>query len=366
VIRPVPKDNGAKQKRSKPLGGAAVAAARPVATKPLNLALQGGGAHGAFTWGVLDRLLEDGRVGIEGISGTSAGAINAAVAADGFIKGGRDGARAALDHFWRLISEAASFSPLRPTLFDQLRQDWNMDQSPTYIMFELVTRLLSPYELNPFNLNPLRDILEATVDFEALRRNDKIQLFITATNVRSGKVRVFDTDEITVDVLMASACLPLLFKAVEIDGESYWDGGYMGNPAIFPLVYNCDARDVAIVQVNPLTRLEVPTSARDILNRINEISFNSTLMREMRALATVSKFLRDGALDEQRYKDIYVHLIEAEADMRGLGTSSKMNADFDFLCYLRELGRAAATVWLESVWDDLGVRSSVDVFEKFL
>jgi NTE family protein len=321
----VPKDNGAKSKPSAAPDGAA-------ATKAINLALQGGGAHGAFTWGVLDRLLEDGRVSLDGISGTSAGAMNAAVAADGFIKGGRAGARQALDRFWRMIADASSFSPLRPTVFDQLRRDWNMDQSPNYVFFDLVTRLLSPYELNPFNLNPLRDILEATIDFEALRRNEAIQLFITATNVRSGKVRVFDTDEISVNVLMASACLPLLFKAVEIDGESYWDGGYMGNPALFPLVYNCDSRDVVIVQVNPLSRLEVPTSARDILNRINEISFNSTLMREMRAL----------------------------------GTSSKMNADYDFLHYLRELGRAAASLWLDDAWDAVGERSSVDVFEKFL
>ena len=335
----MPKDNGTRPKARPRV---AKRAAPTSNLKPLNLALQGGGAHGAFTWGVLDRLLEDGRVGLEGLSGTSAGAMNAAIAADGLLKGGRDGARQALDDFWRRISAASSFSPLRPTVFDQLRADWNMDQSPNYILFDLVTRLLSPYELNPFNLNPLRDILEATVDFEALRRNDRIQLFITATNVRSGKVRVFDTDEISVDVLMASACLPLLFKAVEIDGEAYWDGGYMGNPAIFPLVYNCESRDVVIVQVNPLSRPEIPTSARDILNRINEISFNSTLMREMRALATVSKFIKTGALDEERYKDIHVHVIEAEAEMRLLGTSSKMNADFEFLCYLRDLGRDAA------------------------
>src|SRR5258706_2106121 len=362
----VPKDNDARSKRSKPASGSAAARAPVAATRVINLALQGGGAHGAFTWGVLDKLLEDGRVSLEGLSGTSAGAINAAVAADGFIKGGRDGARQALDTFWRMISQASSFSPLRPTLFDQLRQDWNMDQSPNYMFFDLVTRLLSPYELNPFNLNPLRDILEATVDFAALRRNDTIQLFITATNVRSGKVRVFDTDELSVDVLMASACLPLLFKAVEIDGEAYWDGGYMGNPALFPLVYNCHSRDVVIVQVNPLSRLEIPTTARDILNRINEISFNSTLMREMRALATVSKFLRDGALDEARYKDVHIHMIEAETEMRELGTSSKMNADYDFLRYLCELGRAAATIWLDDNWNDLGTRSSIDVFEKFL
>lgn len=362
----MPKDNGGPAKRGKSAAGHAPTAPIRSSTKTVNLALQGGGAHGGFTWGVLDRLLEDGRIGLEGISGTSAGAINAAVAADGFLKGAHDGARRALEDFWRLISEAAAFSPLAPTMFDKLRTDWNMDQSPQYIFFDLVSRLLSPYELNPFNLNPLRDILSTTIDFDALRRNDRLQLFITATNVRSGKVRVFDTDEITADVLLASACLPLLFKAVEIDGESYWDGGYMGNPAIFPLVYNCQSRDVVLVQVNPLARDEVPTTARDILNRINEISFNSTLMREMRALATVSKFLRAGALDEERYKDIHVHVIEDEPAMRRLGASSKMNADFSFLCHLRDLGRAAAGRWLATVYDDLGTRSSIDVFDKFL
>jgi NTE family protein len=362
----MPKDSGTKPKRAKPANGAPRDAAHQSNIKVINLALQGGGAHGAFTWGVLDRLLEDGRIGLDGISGTSAGAINAVVAADGFLKGGRDGGRQALADFWRLISQATAFSPLRPTLFDKLRSDWNMDQSPNYMFFDMVTRLLSPYELNPFDLNPLRDILAETIDFDALRHNAQIQLFITATNVRSGKVRVFDTDELSVDVLLASACLPLVFKAVEIDGEAYWDGGYMGNPAIFPLVYNCDSRDVVIVQVNPLARAEVPTGARDILNRINEISFNSTLMREMRALATVSKFIRDGALDEARYKDIHIHVIEHEAEMRRLGTSSKMNADFDFLCFLRDLGRDAAERWLPTAWDDLGQRSSVDVFEKFL
>jgi NTE family protein len=359
----VPQDHGTPPK-ARPR--ASKRATPPGDLKPCTLALQGGGAHGAFTWGVLDRLLEDGRVGMEGLSGTSAGAMNAAVVADGFLKGGIDGARQALADFWHNLAKATSFSPLRPTLIDQLRSDWNMDQSPNYVLFDLVTRLLSPYELNPFNLNPLRDILEATVDFDALRRNTRIQLFITATNVRSGKVRVFDTDEISVDVLMASACLPLLFKAVEIDGEAYWDGGYMGNPAIFPLVYNCETRDVVIVQVNPLSRPDVPTSARDILNRINEISFNSTLMREMRALATVSKFLKAGALDEERYKDIHVHVIDAEAEMRLLGASSKMNADYAFLCYLRDLGREAASRWLGAVWDDVGHRSSIDVFDKFL
>ena len=334
--------------------------------KTVTLALQGGGAHGAFTWGVLDRLFESASLRIEAMTGTSAGAVNAAVAADGYLKGGADGARDALDRFWRGMAHAARLSPLRPTLLDRLRRDWNMDQAPPYVAFDLMTRLLSPYQLNPLDLNPLRDLLGASIDFAALRANREIRLFATATNVETGKVRVFETHEMSVEVLLASACLPLLFRAVEIDGEHFWDGGYMGNPAIFPLVYNCQSRDVVIVQVNPLSRPGVPTSARDILNRINEISFNSTLMREMRAIATVSKFINEGVLDEGRYKDVLIHLIEAEAEMQRLGASSKLNADLDFLCYLRDLGRAAAERWLDDNFAALGERSTVDVFERFL
>ncbi len=221
-------------------------------TKRINLALQGGGAHGAYTWGVLDRLLEEERLEVEAISGTSAGAMNAAVFADGMGRGGRAEAKRALETFWRNISQAARYGPLQPSPFDQASNGWNLDHSAAFIAFDLLTRMLSPYQLNPTNYSPLRQVLERSVDFKRLEDCRAVKLFISASNVKTGKVRVFKSGEITPDVLLASACLPFLFQAVTIDGEPYWDGGYMGNPAIFPLIYGAETTDVVIVQVNPL------------------------------------------------------------------------------------------------------------------
>ncbi|MBV8534802.1 MAG: patatin-like phospholipase family protein, partial [Alphaproteobacteria bacterium] len=237
--------------------------------KTINLALQGGGAHGAFAWGVIDRLLDDERIEFEGISATSAGAMNAAVTAYGLTVGGRDGARAALAVFWRRISDAAPLSPLRPSPFDKLLDRHSMDSNPAFLFFDLMTRVLSPYQFNPFDFNPLRDVLEASVDFEVLRAGNVVKLFLCATNVRTGKVKIFENAEITPSAVLASGCLPFLFRAVEIDGEPYWDGGYMGNPAIFPLIYGCQSADVMIVHINPITRDAVPQTATDILNRLN-------------------------------------------------------------------------------------------------
>ena len=338
----------------------------PVVTRRVNLALQGGGAHGAYTWGVLDRLLEDERLGIEGISGTSAGAMNAAVLADGFGRGGRVGARAALDHFWAGIGTAARFSPLARTPLDRMVGGWRLDHSPVFLAADLMSRIFSPYQTNPLNRNVLREVLEDSIEFDRLKGCRAIRLFISATNVRSGKVRVFGCGEITADVLLASACLPFLFQAVEIDGDPYWDGGYMGNPSIFPLIYSCTSRDVIIVQVNPLTCDETPTSARDILNRVNEISFNSTLMREMRAISFVTDLLDGRQLDSNRYKRMLVHWIDAESEMKALGASSKLNADMDFLLHLKGVGRRAADRWLAENFDRIGVESSLDIKEKFL
>ncbi|MBM3573334.1 MAG: patatin-like phospholipase family protein, partial [Alphaproteobacteria bacterium] len=225
--------------------------------KVINLALQGGGAHGAFTWGVLDRLLEDDRIAIEGISATSAGAMNAVVLAHGMMDGGRPGARAALDLFWRKISEAAQMSPLQPTWLDRLIGSKNLEYSPAYLAFDLMSRMLSPYQFNPLNVNPLSDVLDSVVDFERLHQCDQVQLYISATNVQTGKVRVFDNKEMSLQAVLASACLPFMFQTVEIDGEYFWDGGYMGNPAIFPLIYHCQSRDVVIVQINPMLRKEI-------------------------------------------------------------------------------------------------------------
>ncbi len=334
--------------------------------KRISLALQGGGAHGAYTWGVLDRLLEDERIEVEAISGTSAGAMNAAVFADGMGRGGRAEARRALEAFWRNISDAARFSPLQPTPFDRVTRGWNLDHSPSFMIMDMMSRMLSPYQTNPANLNPLRDVLLKSVDFERLEHCRAVRLFISATNVKSGKVRIFESGQITPDVLLASACLPFMFQAVTIDDEPYWDGGYMGNPALFPLIYGAQSRDVVIVQVNPLSCDAVPTTSSAIMNRLNEISFNSSLMREMRAVSFVTDLIDQGRLDSEQYKRMNVHWIEAEEHMKGLGVSSKLNAQWDFLLHLMSIGRDVAAAWLERNFDAIGERSTVDIKAKFL
>jgi NTE family protein len=339
-------------------------------TKPkrINLALQGGGAHGAFTWGVLDALLEDGRLDFDGFSGTSAGAMNAAAFAVGWEHGGAESARERLENFWRKVSEAGR--PLNAWLFGwaaagagmQRQTEW----SPGYLAFDILSRFFSPYQLNPFNFHPLRKIVDDGIDFAALRQCRRTKLFVSATAVRTGKIRVFETKEVTTDVLLASACLPYLFHAVEIGGEAYWDGGYMGNPAIFPLIYGCDAKDVVIVQVNPINRPDVPTNARDILDRVTEISFNSSLMREMRAIAFVGRMVEEHKLDSERYKRLNIHFIESETEIAPLGASSKLNTDWKFLCELRDRGRETAKRWLAAHYGQIGRESSVDIRTRFL
>jgi NTE family protein len=343
------------------------AASTPTAIKPINLALQGGGAHGAFAWGVLDRLLEDGRLEIEGISATSAGAMNAAVLAQGWLDGGRDGARAHLERFWRAVSEAATWhSPYKALPWAAFTGQWSLDHSPAYLLMDMLTRLFSPYELNPFNLNPLRDVLERHVDFAALRERSTIKLYLCATNVETGKVRIFRCADITADAVLASACLPFMFQAVQIDGEHYWDGGYVGNPAIYPLIYECGARDVVIVHLNPIVRRGCPRTAAEIMNRLNEVSFNSSLMREMRAIAFVTSLIERGKLQADEAKHMLIHSIRADDEMAGLGVSSKLNADWGFLVHLRDKGRRHAERWLAQHFDAIGERSSVDIRAEFL
>ena len=336
--------------------------------KIVNLALQGGGAHGAFAWGVLDRLLEDGRIGVEAISATSAGAMNAAVLAYGFAIGGADGARAKLEEFWRRISRAGElYSPVRSFPWEKWLNGHSMEYSPSFAMFEAVTRVFSPYQLNPFDFNPLRDVLQEVIDFHRLCRcNETTRLYISATNVRTGKIKVFHNEEMSPDVILASACLPYIFKAVEIDGEHYWDGGYMGNPAMFPLIYNCTSRDVVLIHINPIERAKLPTTSSEIFNRINEISFNSSLMREMRAIAFVTKLIDEGALDKGMYKRMLIHAVRSDSDMNALSVASKLNPDWDFLCRLRDVGRLRATEWLEGSFGKIGQESSIDVAATYL
>lgn len=339
-----------------------MAADQIVAPRPVNLALQGGGAHGAFTWGVLDRLLEDKRIAFDGVSATSAGAMNAAVMACGLTLGGREGARDALAGFWRGISDAGTWSPFQPSLLDRMVGDHSLRRSPAFFAFDAVTRLLSPYEFNPLNINPLRAVLLRCVDFDALRSTTcPLKLFLCATNVRTGKVKIFDNSEVSVDAVLASACLPSLFQAVEISGEAYWDGGYMGNPPIFPLIYGCQSRDVLVVHINPLRREWLPCSASEILNRVNEISFNSSLMREMRAIHFVTRLIDEGYVCDGSLRRMLIHSIAADDDMSAIGAASKLNSDWQFLTDLRRIGRRRADEWLAANFERIGVESTVDL-----
>jgi NTE family protein len=325
----------------------------------VDLALQGGGAHGAFTWGVLDRLLEEPWLPIDGISGTSAGAMNAAVLADGHAAGGADGARAALEAFWRRVSCAALLSPLQRTPLDVLLGRWTLDHSPAFVALDLASRLFSPYDLNPGGVNPLRNILAESIDFERLARAS-IKVFVTATNLRTGRGRVFRNSAITPDVLLASACLPTLFQAVEIDGEAYWDGGYSGNPTITPLVRECTSRDTILVQINPVERPGTPRTARDILNRLNEVSFNAVLLKELRMIALLRQVADPGSCEGASWAAMRIHRVASEV-MLELGYSSKLNAEWEFLCMLRDEGRRSAEAFLAAHGQDLTRRSSLDL-----
>lgn len=338
--------------------------------KPINLALQGGGAHGAFTWGVLDRLLEDGRIAIEGISGTSAGAMNAAVLATGIARGGNEGGREALNRYWRAVSKDGRTSPLQRTLLDRLMGNWSLNTNPSYIAFDVMSRFLSPYDFNPLNINPLMDLIEEHVDFKALQSCSHVHVFISATNVHTGKVRVFAKHELTAQAVMASACLPFMFQAVEIDGVPYWDGGYMGNPALFPFYNAVKTDDILLVQINPIIRRETPKTARDINNRMNEITFNASLLAQLRAAEFVTRLLKHGSLQKKGgdgidgYRDLRIHRIDGAEKLVALDASTKMNAEWEFLLYLNAIGREAAESFLEKHFDDIGVRSTLDVREE--
>ena len=325
----------------------------------VDLALQGGGSHGAFTWGVLDRLLEETWLRIEAISGTSAGAMNAAVLADGWTENGAEGARAALDAYWQRVSRAATFSPLQSSPLDRLMGRWSLDTSPVYIMIDLMTRLLSPYDLNPLGLNPLREILADSIDFARLARSP-IKLFVTATNVRTGRGHIFRNAQISADALLASACLPTMFQAIEIEGESYWDGGYAGNPTITPLIRESDARDTILVQINPRERPDTPRSASDILNRLNEISFNSPLMKELRMMALLRQVADPGTGEGARWAQMRTHRILTDK-LAELGASSKLNAEWEFLKMLKAEGRQSADEFLAAHGEDLGKSSTADL-----
>jgi len=327
----------------------------------INLALQGGGAHGAFTWGVLDRLLEDDRIRIEGISGTSAGAMNAVVAAYGLLHGGEHAARDALTAFWKDVSDAARTSPFRRSPVDILLGRWSLDTSPSYVLYDLWSRIASPYDVNPLNVNPLRELLGRHIDFGKLAGCWQMKVYVSATAVETGQVRVFTGADLTMDAVLASACLPLLYQAVEIDGAPYWDGGYAGNPVLFPFFDGCTSDDVVIVQINPIERPGTPKTAAAIANRMNEINFNASLIAELRAIDFVHRLHKLGRLEGLPYRDIHVHRIDGAEELAELGASSKLNAEWEFLTLLRDIGRRRAALWLESALPHLGKRSTLDL-----
>jgi NTE family protein len=308
---------------------------------------------------VLDRILEEPWFEIAGISGTSAGAMNAAVLADGWAAGGAAGAREALDKYWRSVSRAAAFSPLQRSPLDRLMGRWSLDTNPAYLFTDLMSRVLSPYDLNPTGFNPLHKILVESIDFDRLA-SSPIKLFVTATRVRTGRGRIFRNAEINADVLLASACLPTMFRAIEIDGEPYWDGGYAGNPTITPLVRETDARDTVLVQINPVERLEVPRTAAEILDRLNEISFNSPLTKELRMIALLRQVADPGSGEGARWAQMKAHWIKSD-ELATYGASSKLNAEWAFVSKLRDEGRKAASEFIDAHGADLGVRSTVNL-----
>jgi NTE family protein len=335
------------------------------AGKRINLALQGGGAHGAFTWGVLEHLLSDDRLVIEGVSGTSSGAMNAIMLTDGLARGGRAEAQKRLGDFWRSVSSTGDLPPLQRAVVERLLAFTPVEGSPVQAWLDLMSRFFSPYDFNPLNINPLKELVERFVDFKAVQSFPDIQLFISATNVQTGRVRIFPREKVTADALMASACLPELFRAVEIDGVPYWDGGYLGNPVIFPFFGTTQTEDVLVVQINPLVRQKTPTSSAEIMNRLNEITFNSPLIAEYRAIEFVARLIDQGRVPHGvgpgQYRRINVHRIVLDRFGTQFDASSKLTTDYDFFDMLRTNGKRAARRFLDEHFDDIGVKSTVDL-----
>ncbi|MCU0432777.1 MAG: patatin-like phospholipase family protein [Bacteroidia bacterium] len=335
------------------------------AVKQVAIALQGGGAHGAFTWGVLDRLLEEPELVAEGICGTSAGAVNAVTLAYGLHTGGPDKAKELLEQLWRKVAQYGSFL-FKPSPWDKSMNFGDLYNSPGYLFYNAISQSLSPYQLNPFNYNPLKDILNDLIDFRELQHYNTKKLFVCATNVKTNRAKVFHNHEITVEAVLASTCLPMLFQAVEIDGEHYWDGGYMGNPPLTPLIAETETHDVLLVKINSINIHKLPVNARDITERANEISFNSSLINEMHMVHYRNELLRRGMTLPEQDREIFVHCISGYSALDHLSYSSKLNTSWEFLQHLKAEGRRIADEWLETEYDQVGLRSTFDIHEHFL
>jgi NTE family protein len=332
--------------------------------KRINLALQGGGAYGAFTWGVLDQLLADGRLAIDGISGASAGAINAVMVADGLARGGPDEARRRLSEFWRAASLGGDLPAAQRLAVERMFKTSTSDESPMRIWMDAMARFLSPYDVNPLNINPLKRLIERFVDFSAVRAGD-VTLHIAATNVLTGEVKVFSREQLSADVVMASACLPFLFRAVEIEGVPYWDGGYTGNPAVFPHFYDSATEDVLLVQINPVTRQRAPRSNREIMSRVNEITFNAPLLAELRTLETIDALIDSGKLvpgpSNAGIRRLRLHRIALPHVGGGFDSPrTKLKTDYEFFQTLHKLGQRAARRFLDEHFDAIGERSTLE------
>jgi NTE family protein len=350
--------------------------------------LQGGGSHGAFTWGVLDALLEDGRVELEGLSGTSSGAMNAVALAHGFSQAlgktkadAREAARECLSNFWNGIVDMGGMSKAQRAPFDLLFGGLAGEHSPagqfatqftdsitSFWSSALAQSLqnVSPYQSNPLDINPLKGFLERQIDFEWLAQCKTLKVFVVATQVSSGKAEVFSGKRLTADAVMASACLPMLFKAVEIEGNHYWDGGYSGNPAIHPLIYNCSSRDIMLVQINPIKREKLPTTAAEIMDRMNEITYNAALIAEMRAIDFVKRLIAQGKLDTTHYKDLLMHRIDGGDLLEDYNAASKVSTNRQMIHALRDLGRDSAKSWLAKNYAALGVKDTVNLARDYL
>lgn len=341
---------------------------RTESTKKICLALQGGGAYGAYTWGILDKFLEDMRLEIDAISATSAGSVNAVALAYGMCKGGREGAREALYDFWHTLGVYwNSFSPTYQTPFEILL-GIDITSQASFLIFDTLSRTISPYHLNPTNYNLLRELLIDKIDFEVLNNTTKIKLFLCATNVKTGKLKIFENHHISIDSVMASSCLPHLYQAVEIDNEFYWDGGFLGNPAIFPLIYNSKVDDIIIVNTNPVIRDTLPISSAEIASRTNEVSFNSSLMRELRAISFITKLLDDGWIKEEFRSKIdkkFIHIVRSDEILKHFNHAKKYNLHWDFLTHLRDLGRKSAEDWLEKNFHKIGKESTINYDDFF-
>ena len=343
----------------------------PEAARPrprLNLALQGGGSHGALTWGVLDALLEDGQWQFDGVSGTSAGAMNAVALAHGFAQAAQQHkdpvdahlagcalARESLTRLWEGVGALGSLT-------------WGTPLSAANPLVGMMSQWFSPYQTNPLGINPLRKLLEREVDFSLLcsARTGVVgpKVFVCATNVRTGRGEIFFGPRLSADAVMASACLPMLFKAVEIEGEAYWDGGYSGNPALHPLIYQTETSDILLVQINPVEHLDVPSSASEIMERMNEVTFNASLLAELRAIEFVRRLLAEGKLDARRYKSVRMHRIDGGLVLAPFGADSKLRADLAFVRKLFALGRTVGQEWLHAHRKDVGVRPSIKIADN--